>query len=181
MSLGLQATVDVLLFFSLPHMRAVTVTTCFSLFSCLPRFSLVNWLQVAAAPPEAADRGGGGAPSTGRRGEAKVPQEGPCPRDYAPPPHLYFNLNLNSLLFLLPLPAPPLSRSSADEIGPQARRPGSEGTADLAVSGAGPLLTEVRGRQRPAPHPQVVPEVSGHREGAGFEDGGRGPGKKAVG
>ncbi|XP_052501482.1 uncharacterized protein LOC128053084 [Budorcas taxicolor] len=33
--------------------------------------------------------------------------------------------------------------------------PGSEGTADLAVSGAGPLLTEVRGRQRPAPHPQA--------------------------
>lgn len=118
--------------------------------------------------------------------KAKVPQKGPCARDHAPRPaprphHLYFNLSLNSLLFLLPLPAPPLSRSSADEIGPQARRPASEGTADLAVSGAGPLLTEVRGRQRPAPHPQVVPEVSGHREGAGFEDGGRGPGKKAVG
>ncbi|XDA71413.1 hypothetical protein R6Z07M_001743 [Ovis aries] len=70
--------------------------------------------------------------------EAKVPQEGPCARDHAPRPaprphHLYFNLSLNSLLFLLPLPAPPLSRSSADEIGPQARRPGSEGTADLAA------------------------------------------------
>lgn len=121
-----------------------------------------------------AARGGEGAPG------GSLPA-GLRPQASAPPPHLYFNLNLNSLLFLLPLPAPPLSRSSADEIGPQARRPGSEGTADLAVSGAGPLLTEVRGRQRPTPHPQVVPEVSGHREGAGFEDGGRGPGKKAVG
>lgn len=64
---------------------------------------------------------------------------------------------------------------------PRPGDPCAEGTAGLAVSGAGPLRTEVRGRQRPAPHPQVVPEVSGHREGAGFEDGGRGPGKKAVG
>ena len=35
--------------------------------------------------------------------------------------------------------------------------PSAEGTAGLVVSGAGPLRTEVRGRQRPAPHPQVVP------------------------
>ena len=77
-----------------------------------------------------------------------MPQEGPCLWDYAPRPaplthHLYFNLNFNILLFLLPLPAPPLSWSSGDEIRPQAQHPGSEGISDLAVSGAGPLLTEV--------------------------------------
>ena len=40
---------------------------------------------------------------------------------------------------------------------PRPGDPCAEGTAGLAVSGAGPLRTEVRGRQRPAPHPQVVP------------------------
>ena len=53
-------------------------------------------------------------------------------RDYAPRPvplthHLYFNLNFNILLFLHPLPAPPLSRSSANEIRAQAWRPGFQG------------------------------------------------------
>ena len=52
-------------------------------------------------------------------------------------------------------------------------RPGvpcAEGTAGLVVNGAGPLRTEVRGRQCLMLHPQVVPEVSRNLEGAGFED-----------
>lgn len=140
MSLGLQATVDVLLFFT-SHESGGGDNLFLPVFLS-PTFFACKLAPAAAAPPEAADRGGGGAPGTGRRGRRRCRRRVPA-RDHAPRPaprphHLYFNLSLNSLLFLLPLPAPPLSRSSADEIGPQARRPGSEGTADLAVSGAGP-------------------------------------------
>ena len=55
-------------------------------------------------------------------------------------------------------------------------RPGvlcAERTAGLAASGAGPLRTEVRGQQRPAPHPQMVP-------GTGSEVGGGGSATEAL-
>ena len=51
--------------------------------------------------------------------------------------------------------------------------PCAEGTAGLAASGAGPLRTEVRGQQRPAPHPQMVP-------GTGSEVGGGGSATEAL-